>query len=87
MFNKIMENTHANTESMAMNNFLSCICFSLASISETLSNISGEEIYNFCFRFLSIISLSFVIIINWPKVKEVVISSYKKHKNGRNKKR
>ena len=76
--------THTQTAHIGMNNFISFICFSIASASEILSRISGEDIYNFCFGFLSIISISFIIIINWPKVKETIIKSYKKRKNGNN---
>lgn len=73
--------THTHTAHIGMNNFISFICFSIASASEILSRISGEDIYNFCFRFLSIVSISFVIIINWPKVKETISKGYKKSKN------
>lgn len=67
-----------------MTNFISVICYFIAFSCEILKDISGEDIYNFFFRFLSIISVSFVIIINWPKVKEIITNSLKKRKDGNN---
>lgn len=74
---------HTNATSTAeigMKNFISCIGLFFGYTFEALHGLTGEDIYNFVFKFLSIISISFVIIINWPKVKETIIKGYKKRK-------
>lgn len=73
--------SHTHTAQVGMTNFISCIGLFLGWAFQALQSLSGEDIYNFIFRFLSIISISFVIIINWPKVKETIIKGYKKRKN------
>lgn len=81
--------THTPTPHIAMTNFVSFIFFSLGWFCQSLQDITGTDIYNFFFRFLSIISVALVIIINWAKAKPIVmrnikkITAWKKKKKGR----
>lgn len=82
------QHTHIpTTPHIAMTNFVSFIFFALAWFSYSLHNITGTDIYNFCFRALSIISVSLVIIINWPKAKPIIIRNFKKLKSWKRKKK
>lgn len=80
-------NTHIHTEQTGMINFVSFILFSTGSFFHYLNEVSVSDIYNFLFKFLSIISVAMVIIINYPKAKEVVVKSYNSYKKKKTKKK
>jgi len=74
-----MEHATSQSEHNVFHNFLSAVLFAIAWIFEGLQSLSGEDIYNIIFRGLSIVSVSIIIVINWPKAKEVLFK--KKSKN------
>lgn len=60
--------------------FLSVILYALSFIFEQVSTLTLEDTWTWTWRVLSLFSLILLIIINFPKAKEVI---FKKRKNGK----
>lgn len=63
--------SHTHTGN-TMNNVLSICFFSLAWVFNGLQDLTVGDVYNIVFKGLSLISVLIVIIINYPKAKEVL---------------
>lgn len=61
----------------SMNNFASAILWVLTGVFNILAGATIESVYTWVFRLLSLVSVIMVIIINWPKVRNILFKKKK----------
>lgn len=78
-----MEHPNTPHSGTIVNTIIAALFWIIGGIFKAVSILSADALYEWTFRILSLISVAFIIIINYPKVKET-LNNRKKRKDGNN---